>query len=176
MAASAILPPNTIIPDVDDSKKLSARKREQLYPEIISTSIATGIGVVRALEIDKINILEATRKAMFRSIQRLKQHADFILIDAVQLHNLTIPSLSIIKGDQRSHSISAASIIAKVIRDRIMDQWHHHFPHYEFNHNKGYGTANHLRALRNFGPTPIHRKSFKGVHDCKMLFDPELHR
>ncbi len=175
VAAAVVLPEKIRIPKVDDSKKVRADIRSTLYNEIRKTAVSVGIGVCRADKIDRINILEATRVAMIRAVMKMKQPPDFLLIDAVTLPDISIPCLPLIKGDQRSHSISAASIIAKVTRDRIMDQWHRRFPEYGFISNKGYGTASHLKALRTIGPSPIHRKTFKGVYDCFTLFDMEGH-
>jgi len=171
VAAAVILFKNQRIPGVDDSKQLTHLRRQRLYGEILQSARAVGIGLARAGEIDRINILEATRVAMGRAVGRLRAIPDYLLIDALRLPAVSIPQQAIIKGDCLSHSIAAASIIAKVTRDRIMAVWHRRYPQFGWDTNKGYGTERHLLALREFGPCPIHRKTFRGVCDCRGLFD-----
>lgn len=158
--------PKFQFPKINDSKKLSQKQREEFY-EILTNhpQIQWGIGIVSEKVIDNINILEATKLAMQKAIANLKTEADFLLIDGNFGLQAKIPQKSIIKGDQRVFSISAASIIAKVTRDRIMQNMHKKYPKYGFNLHKGYGTALHMKNLRYFGPCKIHRKSFYPVSD-----------
>lgn len=162
VAAAVILDRNDPIIGLDDSKKLSLKKRTELFREINEKAIAIGIGVVDAAEIDQLNILQATKKAMNQAVENLMPAPDFLLIDAERLDN-QIPQESIIKGDLRSNSIAAASIIAKVMRDETMATYGEEFPGYDFASNVGYGTKAHLEGLEAHGPTPIHRKSFAPV-------------
>lgn len=170
VAAAVILPSLIIIPGVDDSKRLSARRRCQLFSIIRSHARSVGIGLAHSDEIDSINILEATRLAMLRAIRKMTIPPDYLLLDALTLPSLDLPQDAIIKGDQKSHSISAASIVAKVVRDRIMLIWDKRFPQYGWRKNKGYGTSDHLDAIRRFGPCSLHRRSFRGVMNYKGLF------
>jgi ribonuclease HII len=170
VAASVIFPPEVFIPEVKDSKKLTPKIRTEIYPQIFSKAISVGIGLIRPHIIDRINILESTKHAMRRALLRNRPKPDFLLIDALKLTGVDIPQKSIIKGDQLSHSIAAASIIAKVVRDRIMCAWHEIYPNYGFDKHKGYGTADHIECLRLLGPSPIHRLTFKNVYDCRKLF------
>ncbi len=161
VAAAVILPPNTYISDINDSKKLSAKKREELFHIISNVAIDIGIGVVDNKTIDKINILNATKLAMTKAVNSLKyKKPDFMLIDALNLTDINIEQKSIIKGDSRSISIAAASIIAKVTRDNFMIEYSHKYPQYGFDKHKGYGTDEHYNAIRKSGITNIHRKSF----------------
>lgn len=160
VAACVVLPKNTIIPDINDSKKLSESKRELLYEIIKERSISYGIGVVENNEIDEINILNATYKAMQIAISKITINMDFLLVDALKIPNIKIKQKSIVKGDSKSISIAAASIIAKVERDRMMREYHKLYPKYNFEKNKGYGTKEHIEALKKYGPCPIHRKTF----------------
>lgn len=162
VAAAVILPTNYFHEDIKDSKKLTEKKREKLYDIIIKDAISIGIGIVDESEIDKINIYEATKVAMKTAINNLKIKPEHILIDAMKL-DLNIPSTSIIKGDAKSESIAAASIIAKVTRDRMLDEMDKEYPMYDLKHNKGYGTKKHLEALKKHGPCVHHRKTFKPV-------------
>ena len=155
VAGAVILPEDCEILYLNDSKKLSEKKRELLYDEIMEKAIAVGIGAVSPERIDEINILQATYEAMRIAISRLSVRPDLLLNDAV-----TIPQVPIIKGDAKSVSIAAASIIAKVTRDRMMVQYEDLYPGYEFASNKGYGSARHIAALKEIGPCPIHRRSF----------------
>lgn len=148
---------------LNDSKKLSKKNRERIAEEIKEHALAYAVGQIEADEIDQINILEATRKAMILAIQNLKLKADFLLIDALELKNINLPQKGIIKGDSVSASIAAASIIAKVYRDNLMKDFALKYPEYGFEKHAGYGTKAHFEALRNHGATPLHRKSFRGV-------------
>lgn len=160
VAGAVILPQDCEILYLNDSKKLSEKKREALYDEIMEKAIAVGLGVVSPARIDEINILQATYEAMRMAIDNLKVRPDVLLNDAVTIPLVTIPQIPIIKGDAKSVSIAAASIIAKVTRDRMMVQYEDMFPGYGFASNKGYGSAMHIDTLKKMGPTPIHRKSF----------------
>ncbi len=160
VAGAVILPKDETILYLNDSKKLSEKKREALYEEIMDKAYATGIGVVGPERIDEINILQATYEAMRQAIGNLKVRPDLLLNDAVTIPEVDIPQVPIIKGDAKSVSIAAASIIAKVTRDRMMVEYDKTLPGYDFASNKGYGTKAHMEALRKLGPTPIHRRSF----------------
>ncbi|MDF2539748.1 MAG: rnhB [Herbinix sp.] len=160
MACAVILPKNCNILYINDSKQLSEKKREELYDEIISKAIAFGIGSVPPTKIDELNILQATYEAMRQAIHNLPIKPDLLLNDAVTIPGITIKQIPIIKGDAKSISIAAASIIAKVTRDRLMTAYDKIFPGYDFANNKGYGCAKHIEAIKELGLTPIHRKSF----------------
>lgn len=160
VAGAVILPKDCDILYINDSKKLSEKKREELYEVIMEKAVATGIGIVGPERIDEINILQATFEAMREAVGKLEPSPDFLLVDALTIPELSIPQVSIVKGDEKSISIGAASIIAKVTRDRLMREYHKAMPQYHFDHNVGYGTAEHILALRQYGPSPIHRKSF----------------
>ncbi|MCI8481622.1 MAG: ribonuclease HII [Clostridia bacterium] len=161
VVASVIMPKNSMIEGVNDSKKVSEKKREELYDKIIEEAITYGIGVIDEKEIDTINILQATKKALTMSLQELTIKPNLILVDALKgIDTLGIPYRSIIKGDALCYSISAASIIAKVTRDRIMRQWEEAYPQYGFEKHKGYGTSAHIQAIKEYGLCPIHRRSF----------------
>ena len=160
VAGAVILPRDCEILYLNDSKKLSAKKREELYDEIIDKAIAVGVGMSSPARIDEINILQATYEAMRFAIQNLKTAPDILLNDAVTIPGVTIRQVPIIKGDAKSVSIAAASIIAKVTRDRLMVKYDEIMPEYGFAGNKGYGSAAHIEALKKYGPTPIHRNTF----------------
>lgn len=160
VAACVILPKESFIPEINDSKKLSEEKRELLSEVIKKVAISYGIGVVDWEEIDKINILNATYKAMQIAISKIQLKIDYILVDAVTIPQIEIGQKAIIKGDSKSISIAAASILAKVERDKIMKEYHKIYPQYNFEKNKGYGTKEHIEALKKYGPSPIHRKTF----------------
>jgi len=165
VASAVILDNNKPIYGLDDSKKLSEKKREELYKEIMEDAIAVGIGIINNNIIDEVNILQATFKAMKIAINDLSKTPDYILVDG----NMKIPNIKhrqdcIVDGDCFINSIAAASIIAKVTRDRIIDDYHNEYPHYGFNRNKGYGTSEHIQALKEHGTTPIHRFSFSIVN------------
>ena len=156
-----IMPKDSMIEGVNDSKKVSEKKREKLYDEITSEAIAWGVGIVDQNEIDEINILNATKKAVTMAISSLKVKPDLILVDALtNIDTCGIPYKSIIKGDAKEYSIAAASIIAKVTRNRIMRQWDEVFPEYGFKGHKGYGTKKHIEAIKEYGPCMLHRKTF----------------
>ena len=160
VAAAVILPKECDILYINDSKKLSEKKREELYDEIMEKSLAVGIGLVSPERIDEINILQATYEAMRKAINNLSILPDILLNDAVTIPGVSYPQVPIIKGDAKSISIGAASIIAKVTRDRLMVEYDKVFPQYGFASNKGYGARTHIEALKEYGPTPIHRRSF----------------
>ncbi len=160
VAGAVILPGDCEILYLNDSKKLSEKKRELLYDEIMEKAVAVGIGAVSPEKIDEINILQATYEAMRIAISKLSVRPDLLLNDAVTIPAVDIPQVPIIKGDAKSVSIAAASIIAKVTRDRMMVQYEELYPGYEFASNKGYGSARHIAALKELGPCPIHRRSF----------------
>ena len=160
VTACVILPPEPVILWIDDSKKLSESRREKVFQEIQRHALAIGIGQVSPDEIDRINILQATRKAMQMAAAQVR--ADVFLIDAVRSLGLNGREVSIIKGDASSYSIAAASIVAKVIRDRQMAELDQFYPEYGFARNKGYGTKEHIEALKHIGPCPEHRRSFIG--------------
>ena len=162
VAGAVIFPKDCDILYINDSKKLSEKKREMLYDEIMEKAVAVGIGIVGPERIDEINILQATYEAMREAIHNLSVQPDLLLNDAVKIPEVDILQVSIIKGDAKSASIGAASIIAKVTRDRMMVEYDTIFPEYGFAANKGYGTAVHIDALKKLGPTPIHRRSFIG--------------
>lgn len=160
VAGAVILPKDCDILYINDSKQLSARKRDELYDIIMDKAIATGIGMVGPQRIDEINILQATYEAMREAIKNLAVIPDILLNDAVTIPHVTIQQVPIIKGDAKSISIGAASIIAKVTRDRLMVEYDKMIPEYGFSGNKGYGSAMHIEALKKYGPSPIHRASF----------------
>ena len=175
VAGAVILPKDCDILYINDSKKLTAAKREELYDEIMEKAVAAGIGMVSPQRIDEINILQATYEAMREAISKLEPAPyeamreaisklepapDILLNDAVTIPEVTIPQVPIIKGDAKSISIGAASIIAKVTRDRLMVEYDQILPEYGFASNKGYGSAEHIAALKKYGPSPIHRRSF----------------
>ena len=160
VAGAVILPKDDMILYLNDSKKLSEKKREMLYDEIMNRAVATGIGMASPARIDEINILQATYEAMRMAIDHLKVRPDILLNDAVTIPQVDILQVPIIKGDAKSISIAAASIIAKVTRDRLMVEYDKVLPGYDFASNKGYGTKAHIAGLKELGPTPIHRRSF----------------
>ena len=159
--ASVIMPANSMIEGINDSKKISEKKREKIYDQILEEAISYGVAIIGQDEIDEINILNATKKGLTLSLQELSQRPDLILVDALNgIDTLGIPYDSIIKGDAKCYSIAAASIIAKVTRDRIMREWDTVYTEYGFEKHKGYGTAAHIAAIREHGLCPIHRRSF----------------
>ncbi len=160
VAGAVILPKDCEILYINDSKKLSEKKREELYDVIMEQAVATGIGMASPARIDEINILQATYEAMREAIHKLSVQPDILLNDAVTIPEVTIRQVPIIKGDAKSISIGAASIIAKVTRDRLMVKYDKIMPEYDFASNKGYGSAAHIEALKKYGPSPIHRASF----------------
>lgn len=160
VAGAVILPRDCQILYLNDSKQLSEKKREELYEVIMENAVSTGLGFVSPERIDEINILQATYEAMHQAIGKLEKEPDLLLNDAVTIPGVEIRQVPIIKGDAKSVSIAAASIIAKVTRDRLMVQYDEIYPEYGFASNKGYGAAAHIEALKKYGPTPIHRRSF----------------
>lgn len=160
VAAAVILPKDSQILYLNDSKKLTEKKREELYDVIMEQAVAVGIGMVSPQRIDEINILQATYEAMREAINKLDVMPAVLLNDAVTIPGVSIFQVPIVKGDSKSVSIAAASIIAKVTRDRLMVEYDQMMPGYDFASNKGYGTAVHIEALKKIGPTPIHRKTF----------------
>ncbi len=162
VTCAVILPKDCDILYINDSKKLSAVKREELYEEIMAKAVAVGIGMVGPERIDEINILQATYEAMRQAIEKLSPQPDILLNDAVTIPGVSMKQVPIIKGDAKSISIGAASIVAKVTRDRLMEEYDLMFPGYGFASNKGYGSAEHIAALKELGPTPIHRRTFIG--------------
>ncbi|MCQ2514490.1 MAG: ribonuclease HII [Ruminococcus sp.] len=159
-AAAVILPYDTIIEGVNDSKKLSEKKREALFDVITAKAVAYSIAFATVEEIEEYNILNATMLAMKRAVEGLEVKADYAMIDGNRLPQLDIPSEYIIKGDAKSMSIASASILAKVTRDRLLYKYAEEYPEYMFDKHKGYGTKAHIEALKKYGPTPFHRKSF----------------
>ena len=160
VAGAVILPKDCDILYINDSKKLSAAKREELYDVIMEKAVAVGIGMASPQRIDEINILQATYEAMREAISKLSVKPDILLNDAVTIPGVSIRQVPIIKGDAKSISIGAASIVAKVTRDRLMAEYDKILPQYGFASNKGYGSAEHIKALQEVGPSPIHRASF----------------
>jgi ribonuclease HII len=162
VVAGVILNPNTADSlGVDDSKKLSESRREALFEAIISESIGHQIEVLGNIEIDELNILNATLKGMQQAVEALKPIPDYVLIDGNRLPKLTLPAQAVVKGDQKSKSIAAASILAKVTRDKIMQEYAQEYPQWEFSKHKGYPTKRHKELLQQYGPTSIHRKTFR---------------
>ena len=164
MAAAVVLPEDFSLLEVNDSKKLSPQKRLALYPKILEQAIAVGVGVMDNKVIDQINIYEADRQAMKQAVEALSTRPDALLVDAMNVP-VDLPQVELIKGDAKSNSIAAASIVAKVFRDSLMDDYARLYPDYAFDHNAGYGTKDHLEALRKYGPTPIHRLTFSPVSE-----------
>ena len=162
VTAAVILDDSFDLIDVNDSKQLSATKREKLYPQIIAEAKSVGIGVCTNQEIDELGILNATKVAMKKAIQNLEIKPQHLLVDAVQIPT-EIPKTVMFKGDAKSISIAAASIVAKEYRDHLMASYHRLYPNYGFDKNVGYGTAQHLAAIKNYGITPIHRKTFEPI-------------
>lgn len=160
VAGACILPDDIVIPGLNDSKKITEKKRELLYDVIINSAISYGIGMASPQEIDELNILNATMLAMHRALEKLNPKADFALIDGNIARGFDIPTKTIIKGDSVSASISAASILAKVTRDRLCLEDAIKYPEYNFAKHKGYSTKEHMDAVRKYGPSEIHRKSF----------------
>lgn len=161
VVTAVIMPKDSMIEGINDSKKVSEKKRETLYEQIINEAIAYGVGIIDQKEIDEINILNATKKGLTTAIKELKVKPQRILVDALTgIDTCGIPYTSIIKGDAKAYSIAAASIIAKVTRDRIMREWDEIYPQYGFEKHKGYGTKMHIDAIKEYGLCPLHRLSF----------------
>ncbi|MCG6893928.1 MAG: ribonuclease HII [Desulfobacteraceae bacterium] len=168
VVAAAVILPYAAAPDgLNDSKKLSPKRRERLYDAIYSQALGVGIGIVDATFIDRINILQAALTAMVLAVHNLHPGSDFLLIDGNAAIPLGIPQKAIVRGDSRSASIAAASIVAKVTRDRLMQHYHLYYPEFDFPRHKGYPTRLHRNALRENGCCPIHRMSFSGVKQCR---------
>ena len=162
VAASVIMPENCPLLYVNDSKKLSAAKREELFDQIMDQAVSVGVGMASPGRIDEINILQATYEAMREAVSQLEPVPELLVNDAVVIPQISMPQKAVIKGDARCYSIAAASIIAKVTRDRMMEQYDKLYPEYGFAGHKGYGSAVHIAALKKYGPCPIHRHSFIG--------------
>ena len=165
VAAAVIMDSEIMIPGITDSKALSPSKREKLFVEINKKAVAVSTGIAGETEIEKLNILQATLLAMLRAVEGLSIKADYILIDGINSINLKTPQKTIKKGDVKSVSIGAASIVAKVTRDRIMVEYHKKYPCYNFASHKGYGSKEHREAIAKNGPSPIHRRTFAGVKE-----------
>lgn len=163
VAAAVIFPPGTRIKGLKDSKLLKPSQREFLFDEIMLAALSWGVGIVEAAEIDRLNIAEATRRAMEKAVSGLNPQPLALLVDGILRIRHPAFQFTMVKGDQRSHSISAASVIAKVTRDRLMAQYHEQYPQYGFKKHKGYGTREHLEAIRSHGMCPIHRRSFRSI-------------
>jgi ribonuclease HII len=161
VAAAVVLSPRVRLPGVDDSKRLSAKQREESFALLNRKASAIGVGIVEAEEIDQLNIHRASLKAMEKAVAALPCFPDFLLIDGLFTLNLPLPQKAIIKGDQICLSIAAASIVAKVIRDRMMIAYHQEYPEYNFARHKGYGTKEHLQAIEKYGRCPLHRRTFR---------------
>lgn len=165
VAAAVILPPRFELPGLTDSKKLSATARERLLPLIRRQALAIGVGVISARQIEQSNILQATLQAMLLAVGRLQQPADFLLVDGISQIPLALPQQTLKQGDSRSLSIAAASVVAKVVRDRMMAGYARRYPGYGFEGHKGYGSAAHLAAIAELGPCELHRRTFAGVRE-----------
>jgi len=165
VAAAVIFSAKIDIAGLDDSKKLSPKKREELFPQIKAEAVAYGVAIVSWEVIDEINILQASRLAMKQAVEQLQPVPDLLLIDGNQKIDSTLDQWAIVKGDSKSLSIAAASVLAKVTRDRIMEDYHKLYPQYEFHRHKGYGTKLHRTLIEEHGPCPIHRSTFKGVSE-----------
>jgi ribonuclease HII len=170
VASAVVLPSGERIEGLRDSKKVPEKERESLFMDVLCCCVDVGVGVVDAETIDRINILNATRLAMQRAVEDLSRGADLLLIDAIQVSSLDIKQISLIKGESRSASIAAASIIAKVVRDGMMRQYDEMYPEYGFGKHKGYSTREHVEKIISHGPCPIHRKSFEKVLSLELPF------
>lgn len=168
VASAVILPPGIRIEGLRDSKKVPEKERETLFRDIVCLASHIGVGIVDNVDIDKINILNATRLAMTRALEDLSASPSFLVIDAVRLSSVKIRQLSPFKAESLSASVAAASIVAKFVRDSIMIAYHLSYPQYGFDKNKGYGTRDHIRSLELNGPCPIHRKTFAKVMDVPL--------
>lgn len=169
VAAAVVLPERFDLPGLTDSKKLTEKKREELYPLIRQQALAVGVGLASPSDIDRLNILQATLQSMQLAVRRLSIDPDYLLIDGISPIRSAIPQQTIKQGDSRSLSIAAASVIAKVIRDRIMVSFDRHYPEFGFAGHKGYGSESHRAAIARFGPSPQHRLSFRGVREFAEL-------
>jgi ribonuclease HII len=169
VAAAVVLPEKGRLKGVDDSKKLSAGQREEMFLLLQERALAMGVGIVDVQEIDRLNILRASLRAMELAVGNLSLPPDFLLIDGIHSLHLPLPQQTIPKGDQRCLSIAAASILAKVTRDRLMTAYHEQYPQYNFARHKGYGTKEHLQAIRKYGCCPLHRRSFRTIYQLSLL-------
>jgi ribonuclease HII len=174
VAAAVMLPRRCQLAGLNDSKQLTETERERLYEEIRQRAVGIGVGQASEREIDAMNILEATRLAMSRAIQALPAMPDYLLLDAIELSAVSLPQRAIIKGDTLSVSIAAASVIAKVTRDRLMEGYHRQYPQYNFQAHKGYGTVEHLRMLAAHGPCAIHRRTFRPVGEAALAAEQAM--
>ena len=165
VAAAVSLAPGWFLEGINDSKKLSPRVRENFFPIIKKNSLGYGVGIVDVATIDRINILQASLLAMKYAVEAVPILANLLLVDGNKSIDTEIDQWTIVKGDSLSYSIAAASILAKVTRDKIMEQYHKQFPHYAFDRHKGYGTSLHRNAIKEYGPCPIHRRTFRGVKE-----------
>jgi ribonuclease HII len=175
VAAAVVLPAGFSDPQVTDSKKLTPSRRARLYGVIYGQASAVGIGIVDAVEIDRINILQASLRAMAIAVRNLNPPPDFLLVDGTFPVPVNFPQTLIPKGDALSISIAAASIIAKVTRDRLMERYHYYYPHFGFARHKGYPTQDHREAIRAFGCSPIHRRTFRGVREHLSAVQGDAH-
>ncbi len=177
VAAAVILPEGLIIEGIRDSKKIVAEgEKKDLFWKIVNHAVSIGVGIVEADVIDRINILQSTKLAMKLAVGDLKLRPDILLIDAVNLPDINISQQSIIKGESVSASIAVASIIAKVVRDDIMLDYHEKYPAYNFKSHKGYSTQEHIKCINSYGPCPIHRKSFRRVAEVPLFLSPTPYR
>jgi ribonuclease HII len=176
VAAAVVLPRNRTIEGLRDSKQVPAKERGELFWDVFCSCLDIGIGIVESDTIDRMNILRATRLAMESAVENLSSRPDLLLIDAVRLPSVRIPQIPLTKGESRSASIAAASIIAKVIRDEVMERYDRVYPGYGFSRHKGYPTEEHIRNIHVHGPCPIHRKSFEHVLSLRLPFGCEAKR
>jgi len=170
VAACVVLDSDPTLFGVNDSKQVDAEDRVSICRLIFQRARAVAVGVVEPCTIDRINILQASKLAMLEATENLPLRPDVLLLDAVTIETLEMPQIPLIEGDRRSVSIAAASIVAKVYRDLLMESYHERYPVYDFKHNRGYATEGHQAALKTHGPSPIHRKSFEGVEEPRLLF------
>lgn len=173
MAAAVIMPPGCLVCGADDSKRLTARRRAEISGDILAEALAVGVGAASAREIDMLNIRRATALAMQRALQRLRLRPEHLLVDGLPVPELGLEwQTAVVQGDARVHSIACASILAKVVRDRLMERLARRYPPYGWERNKGYATAEHREALARFGLSPHHRRSFQPVHQLSLLGEP----
>jgi len=168
VAAAVIVPPDMKLRGVDDSKLVTAALREELAAKIQECALGVGIGIVEVADIDRLNIYHAALEAMRRAVEALPVAPEHIVVDARQIPNVTVPQTPLIDGDARCYSVAAASIVAKVARDRLMRELHEIYPQYGFRDNMGYGTPRHLAAIDQYGPSPVHRRSFAPVRELQL--------
>ena len=173
VAACVILDSEPCLFGVNDSKQIDAGDRVDVCRIIMKRARAVAVGVVEAQHIDRINILRASKLAMLQAVEDLEVRPDVLLLDAVTIESLDMPQIPLIEGDKRSVSVAAASVVAKVYRDLLMESYHERYPVYDFKHNRGYATEGHQSALKVYGPSPIHRRSFEGVEEPMLLFGSE---